>query len=156
MMYSIAVPNAHQQTARGEGGVVLIIGKWGWQSSRRGDITLGLGRCEGLVLHPLCGNLLGVVSAGHAAMWVHVCCCGLGWLQQLPLVIYGPAAHVWQREVALPAVGERFLITQGNKYCASPGSYAWDLLECLDSCCCEGTSRTWGSWLCSLWKRSVM
>lgn len=121
-MYSIAVPNAHQQTARAlvgrGGGKCADNWKWGWQSSRRRDITLGLGQCEGLVLHTLHGNLLGVVSAGHAAMWVHVCCCGLGWLQQqLPLVIYSPAAHVWQREGLVkthPAIGERFSITQGN------------------------------------------
>lgn len=33
------------------------------------------------------------------------------------------------------AVGERFSIIQEDKYCASPGSCAWNLLGYLDSCC---------------------
>lgn len=155
MMYSIAVPNAHQQTARAllgrGGGSCADNWKWRWQSSSRGDITLGLGHCEGLVLHTLHGNLLGVLGMLPCVLlWA-----GLVAAAAL-MVIHSPTAQVWQRESALPAVGERFSITQGNKHCASPGSCVWDLLGCLHSCCCKGMSRTWGSWLCSLWKRSVM
>lgn len=87
--------------------------KWGWQSSRTGDITLGLGQCQGLVLHTLHGNLLGVLCWARC----HVGTCVLLWAglaaAAAPMVIYSPTAQVWQRE--LPAVGERFSITQGNK-----------------------------------------
>lgn len=49
--------------------------KWGWQSSRTGDITLGLGQCQGLVLHTLHGNLLGVLCWARC----HVGTCVLLW-----------------------------------------------------------------------------
>lgn len=81
---------------------------------------------------PAAACVLCTCSQPHAAACLGCCAAGWFWLQQqrLPLVIYGSAAHVWQREVALPAVGERSSITRGNKCGASLGCRARDLLRC--------------------------
>lgn len=51
---------------------------WAWGSVRVWCFTLCMGTCL-------------VCCAGHAATWEHVCCCGLGWLQQqLPWLYTAP------------------------------------------------------------------
>jgi len=114
-----------------ESGASLHVQKPAWHS-----------KCLGTLLR---GCLHAVHLQPHAAVCLGCCAAGWFWLQQqhLPLIIYGSAAHMSQRQVALPAVGESSSVTRGNKCCASLGSCAQDLrwcfaalgyFECADRC----------------------